>query len=246
VSQPAAGEPAEVTAAASAVRPPTCTGPAGRAASATVEQGTLRGEGEIGLAAGAIWNRWRVKKHFEVKVSDTSFRLSRKQEQIEQEAALDGIYVLRTSVPDTELEAPAVVRAYKQVKEVEPGFRELKGPLELRPIHHRLEERVRAHVFLCTLASSLSWHLHQAWAELILKDESPLTRADQVIKASRSTAAEHKAQTKRTTEGEPCHSLPTLLTELATRARNTIRLRTQARPSSSSQSPHPPRPGRSN
>lgn len=189
-----------------------------------VEQGTLRGSAEIGLAAGALWNRWRVKKHFQVEITDTSFEFSRKHEQIEREAALDGIYVLRTSVAETELEAPDVARAYKQLKEVERAFRELKGPLELRPIHHRLEDRVRAHVFLCMLAYYLAWHLRQAWAELIFKDECPPTQPDPVAKARRSAAAERKAQTKRTTAGEPCHSLATLLTELSTRARNTIRL----------------------
>jgi transposase len=189
-----------------------------------VEQGTLQGSAEIGLAAGAVWNRWRVKKHFEVEITDTSFRFQRRQQQIEQEAALDGIYVLRTSVPDSELGAPAVVRAYKQLKEVERGFRELKGPLELRPVHHRLEDRVKAHVFLCMLAYYLSWHLCRAWAELIFKDEQPPTASDPVAKASRSTAAERKAQTKRTAAGERCHSLPTLLSELSTRTRNTIRL----------------------
>ena len=191
---------------------------------ARVEQGTLQGEAEIGLAAGAVWNRWRVKKHFEIEITDTSFRFRRKQEQIEAEAALDGIYVLRTSVPDSELEAPEVVRAYKQLKEVERAFRELKGPLELRPIHHRLEQRVKAHVLLCMLAYYLSWHLRQAWAELIFKDEQPPTPTDPVAKATRSAAAKRKAQTKRTTTGEPCHSHATLLTELSTRARNTIRL----------------------
>jgi hypothetical protein len=116
------------------------------------------------------------------------------------------------------------VRAYKQLKEIERAFRELKGPLELRPIHHRLEDRVRAHVLLCMLAYYLAWHLRQAWAELIFKDERPPTRADPVAKASRSAAATRKAQTKRTADGQPCHSLATLLSELSTRSRNTIRL----------------------
>ena len=209
------------------MRPPSAPCKRSRALSeiqARVEQGTLQGEAEIGLAAGAVWNRWRVKKHFEIEITDTSFRFRRKQEQIEAEAALDGIYVLRTSVPDSELEAPEVVRAYKQLKEVERAFRELKGPLELRPIHHRLEQRVKAHVLLCMLAYYLSWHLRQAWAELIFKDEQPPTPTDPVAKATRSAAAKRKAQTKRTTTGEPCHSHATLLTELSTRARNTIRL----------------------
>jgi transposase len=189
-----------------------------------VEQGTLTGEAEIGLAVGAVWNRWRVRKHFELEIADTSLAFSRKHQQIAAEAALDGIYVLRTSVPESELEAPDVVRAYKQLKEVERAFRTLKGPLELRPIHHHLEDRVRAHVFLCMLAYYLAWHLRQAWAELIFTDEQPPTPVDPVAKANRSAAADRKAQTKRTTAGEPCHSLATLLSELSTRARNTIRV----------------------
>jgi Transposase DDE domain len=189
-----------------------------------VERGTLTGVAEIGLAVGAVWNRWRVRKHFEVEITGTSFVFQREHDQIAAEAALDGIYVLRTSVPGSELEAPDVVRAYKQLKEVERAFRTLKGPLELRPIHHRLEQRVRAHVFLCALAYYLAWHLREAWAELLFKDEQPPTQADPVAKASRSAAAKRKAQTKRTSAGEHCHSLATLLSELSTRSRNTIRL----------------------
>jgi hypothetical protein len=189
-----------------------------------VEQGTLTGEADIGLAVGAVWNRWRVKKHFELEIADTSFSFRRKQEQIAAEAALDGIYVLRTSVPAETLQGPDVVRAYKQLKEVERGFRTLKGPLELRPIHHRLEDRVRAHVFLCMLSYYLSWHLRRAWKPLLFDDEQPPERPDPVAKAARSRSAERKAQTKRTAAGQPCHSLRTLLDELATRTRNTIRL----------------------
>jgi transposase len=191
-----------------------------------VEQGTLRGEADIGLAVGAVWNRWRVRKHFELEIEDERFGFRRKREQIEAEAALDGIYVLRTSASAQALAAPDVVRAYKQLKEVERGFGTLKGPLELRPIHHRLEDRVRAHVFLCTLAYYLSWHLRRALKPLLFDDEEPPERPDPVAKASRSQSAERKAQTKRTAAGEPCHSLPTLLSELATRCRNTIRLPT--------------------
>jgi Transposase DDE domain len=208
-----------------------------------VEQGT--GEADIGLAVGAVWNRWRVRKHFEVEITDTSLAFSRRQEKIEAEAALDGVYVLRTSVPGTELDAPDVARAYKRLKQVERAFRTLKGPLELRPIHHRLEQRVRAHVLLCMLAYYLAWHLHEAWAELIFTDERPPTQADPVAKASRSSAAERKAQTKRTTAGAPCHSLATLLTELSTRSRNTIRVPGTGAASTSSQNPPPPRPARS-
>jgi hypothetical protein len=191
---------------------------------ARVEQGTLTGQAEIGLAVGAVWNRWRVRKHFEVEITDTGFTFQRKREQIAQEAALDGIYVLRTSVSAEALAAPDVVRAYKQLKEVERGFRTLKGPLELRPIHHRLEDRVKAHIFLCMLAYHLTWHLRRAWKPLLFDDEQPPQRPDPVAKASRSRSAERKAQTKRTASGEPCHSLQTLLPQLATRCRNTIRL----------------------
>jgi Transposase DDE domain len=191
---------------------------------ARVGQGTLRGEAEIGLAVGAVWNRWRVRKHFQVEIGETSFAFERKHDQIAAEAALDGIYVLRTSVPDRELPTPEVVRAYKQLKEVERAFRTLKGPLELRPIHHRLEERVKAHVFLCMLSYYLAWHLRQAWKPLLFDDEQPPVQPDPVAKARRSPQAEQKAQSKRTTAGERCHSLTTLLDELATQTQNTIRL----------------------
>jgi transposase len=191
---------------------------------ARVAQGTLRGEAEIGLAVGAVWNRWRVRKHFQVAIEDSAFSFARKQEQIAAEAALDGIYVLRTSVAESELAAPEVVRAYKQLKEVERAFRTLKGPLELRPIHHRLEDRVRAHVFLCLLAYYLAWHLRQALKPLLFDDEQAPIQPDPVAKARRSAQAEQKARSKRTAMGDRCHSLVTLLNELATRTRNTIRL----------------------
>jgi transposase len=189
-----------------------------------VAQRTLSGEAAIGLAVGAVWSRWRVRKHFQLEITDSSFAFARKQEQIAAEAALDGIYVLRTSLAEEALAAPDVVRAYKQLKEVERAFRTLKGPLELRPIHHRLEDRVRAHVFLCMLAYYLAWHLRQAWKPLLFDDEQPPRQPDPVAKAHRSEQAERKARTKRTQAGQPCHSLQTLLSGLATRTRNTIRL----------------------
>ncbi len=189
-----------------------------------VERSTLAGEAEIGLAVGAVWNRWRVRKHFRVEIEAGGFRFARNEERIAAEAALDGVYVLRTSVAEPELAAPEVVRAYKQLKEVERAFRTLKGPLELRPIHHRLEDRVRAHVFLCLLAYYLAWHLRQAWKPLLFDDEQPPTQPDPVAKAKRSPEAERKARSKRTASGERCHSLSTLVDELATRTRNTVRL----------------------
>jgi hypothetical protein len=191
-----------------------------------VAQGTLQGEAEIGLAVGAVWNRWRVRKHFQVEIEESAFRFARNEDRIAAEAALDGIYVLRTSVGAGELDPPQVARAYKQLKEVERAFRTLKGPLELRPIHHRLEDRVRAHVFLCMLSYYLAWHLRQAWKPLLFDDEQPPTQPDPVAKARRSPQAEQKARSKRTASGERCHSLTTLFDELATRTRNTIRLKT--------------------
>jgi hypothetical protein len=190
-----------------------------------VERGTLTGADQIGLAVGPALKRYRVKKHFQIEITDTAFTYSRNIEQIEQEAALDGFYVLRTSVPDSELDTSEVVRSYKALEQVERAFKTFKGPeLEIRPIHHRLADRVRAHVFLCTLAYYLTWHLRQAWAPLLFKDETPPTPTDPVAKASRSPQAQHKAQTKRTTTGEPCHSYKSLIAELATLTRNTIRL----------------------
>jgi hypothetical protein len=192
---------------------------------ARVDNGTLAGAGEIGLAVGPALKRYRVKKHFQIEITDTSFRYQRKQEQIAAEAALDGFYVLRTSVPAQRLASAEVVRSYKQLKEAERAFRTMKGPLlELRPIGHRLEDRVRAHVFLCTLAYYLIWHLRQAWAELLFDDEQPPLQPDPVAKAVRSPAAERKARSKRTSHREPAHSLRSLLAELATQTRNTVRI----------------------
>ncbi len=192
---------------------------------ARVERGTLHGSDQIGLAVGPALKRYRMNKHFEIQISDTSFSFKRKADQIEAEADLDGFYVLRTSVPTGELPTADVVRAYKGLEQVERAFGTFKGPeLEIRPIHHRLEDRVRAHVLLCMLAYYLTWHLRQAWAPLLFKDEQAPIAGDPVAKASRSAAAKRKAQTKRTSTGERCHSYRSLIAELATLTRNTIRL----------------------
>ena len=192
---------------------------------ARVERGTLHGADQIGLAVRPALKRYRVNKHFEIEITDTTFTYERKTEQIKAEAALDGIYVLRTSVTDNELGSGEVVRSYKQLKHVERAFRTFKGPeLRIRPIHHRLEDRVRAHVFMCMLAYYLTWHLRQAWTPLLFKDESPPAQPDPVAKAVRSRSAQRKAQTKRTTTGQVAHSYKSLLAELATLTRNTIRL----------------------
>jgi hypothetical protein len=190
-----------------------------------VAHGSLSGQAQIGLAVGAIANHFKVKKHFALEISDERFAYARKSDQIAAEAALDGIYILRTSVTAKELSATDVVRSYKQLAQVERGFRTLKGPeLEIRPIHHRLEQRVRAHVLLCLLAYYLTWHLREAWAPLLFKDEHPSPQPDPVAKATRSPSALRKAQSKRTDHGEHAHSYKSLLAELATLTRNTIRL----------------------
>jgi hypothetical protein len=190
-----------------------------------VQAGTLAGKAEIGLAVGAVANRYKVKKHFLFEIDDDRFDYRRNQERIAEEAALDGIYVLRTSAPASELDGAEVVRSYKQLAEVERAFRTLKSiELEIRPINHRHAERVRAHVFLCMLAYYLEWHLRRAWAELTFEDERPPLAADPVAKAERSPEAKRKARQKRTATGQPCHSFRTLLRELALIARTTNRI----------------------
>jgi hypothetical protein len=190
-----------------------------------VRRGSLRGADQIGLAVGEVIRRHRVKKHFALTITDDGFAYERRAERIAEEAALDGIYILRTSVAAESLDAAGVVRAYKQLKEVERDFRLLKGPeLEIRPIYHRLEGRVRAHALLCMLALYVEWHLRAAWRELTFADEVPPVRPDPVAKASRSAAAAAKASSKRSADGLPLDSFRGLLAELATQSRNTIRI----------------------
>jgi len=144
-----------------------------------VDAGTLTGAAAIALAVGQVINKRKVKKHFQLIIEDNRFEYARKQAQIEQEAALDGFYVLRTNLSEPALTAPDVVRSYKQLAHAEQAFRTLKGPeLEIRPIRHRREHRVRAHAFLCLLAYYLEWHLRQAWAPLLFIDEQPPLAGD--------------------------------------------------------------------
>lgn len=191
-----------------------------------VQAGTLAGQAEIGLAVGAAFNRYKVKKHFQVNITDDTFAYERKQQQIDQEAALDGIYVIRAAQVDPgELAAAGIVRAYKQLKEAEKGFAGLKGPLEVRPIHHHLETRVRSHLLICMLAEYVRWHLRHAWAELLFADEQPRASTDPVAKATRSPHATRKASRRRTPTHEPCHTIQSLFEELENRTRNTIRIK---------------------
>ena len=190
-----------------------------------VQHGTLLGADQIGLAVGPAIKRYRVRKHFEVTITDTTFAYTRKSEQIAAEAALDGFYILRTSLTQDALPAGDVVRAYKNLEQAERAFGSLKGPeLQIRPIHHRLETRVRSHVLICMLAYYLTWHLKAAWRPLLFTDEDRPVTPDPVAKALRSTSAQQKAQTKRTPTGPPAHSYRTLLAELATQTQNTTRL----------------------
>jgi hypothetical protein len=190
-----------------------------------VDAGTLQGQAEIGLAVGAVWNRYKVKKHFEVNITDDTFTYQRREQQIAQQAELDGIYVIRAGRIDPDELAPTgIVRAYKQLKEAEKGFGGLKGPLEVRPIHHRLEDRVRSHLLICMLAEYVRWHLRHAWAELLFQDDNPRSNTDPVAKATRSPQATRKAGRRRTRQHEPCHTIQSLLDELENRTRNTIRV----------------------
>ena len=190
-----------------------------------VDQGTLLGADRIGLAVGPALKRYRMRKHFQITITDTTFTYTRDTAAIATEAALDGFYILRTSLTETDLPAGDIVRAYKNLEQAERAFGSLKGPeLQIRPIHHRLEDRVRAHVLICMLAYYLTWHLKAAWKPLLFTDEHRPTSPDPVAKAVRSPAAQHKAQTKRTSTGQPAHSYQTLLAELATQTRNTTRL----------------------
>ena len=191
-----------------------------------VEAGTLQGQAEIALAVGAVWNRYKVKKHFQVTITDDTLTYQRKEQQIAQEAELDGIYVIRSGRIDPEqLAAAGIVRAYKQLKEAEKGFGGMKGPLEVRPIHHRLEDRVRAHLLICMLAEYVRWHLRHTWAELLFQDDNPRSNTDPVAKATRSPAATRKAGRRGSAQHEPCHTIESLLDELENRTRNTIRVK---------------------
>ena len=190
-----------------------------------VNRGTLLGADQIGLAVGPALKRFHVRKHFEIAITDMTFTYTRKTEEIAAEAALDGFYILRTSLTQDDLPAGDVVRAYKNLEQAEQAFGSLKGPdLQIRPIHHRLEDRVRSHVLICMLAYYLTWHLKAAWKPLLFTDEQRPSSPDPVAKAVRSPAAQEKAQTKRTSTGQPAHSYRTLLAELSTQTRNTTRL----------------------
>lgn len=187
----------------------------------------LRGKDRIALRAGKVLNRHKVGKHFVLEIAETTFSYRRDQERIAQEAALDGLYVIRTNVPEPELTAEDTVRAYKGLSAVERAFRSCKTvDLHVRPIYHRLPERVQAHVFLCMLAYYVEWHMREKLAPLLFDDEEPeMAQAlrDSVVQpAQRSPTALRKASTRQTAEGFPVQSFQTLLQNLGTIVKNRI------------------------
>lgn len=190
---------------------------------ARVEAGRLHGADRIGLSVGKVIARYRVAKHFDLDIGDDHLIVTRRDEAITAEAALDGIYVLRTSVTAERLGSADVVRAYKRLSRVERAFRGLKAvDLQVRPIHHHTSDRVRAHIFLCLLAYHVQWHLERAWAPLLFRDEERPELPDPVAPAVRSEAALAKARRQRLPDGTPVHSFRTLLSELATLTRNRV------------------------
>jgi hypothetical protein len=191
---------------------------------ARVRAGKLAGAGQIGVAVGKVISKYKTGKHFDITITDTSLAVTRNQAQVDAEAALDGFYVLRTPVPASQLDATGVVAAYKNLKYVERDFRHIKADdLDLRPIWHRLEERVKAHVLICMLGCYLTWHLRRAWAPLTFTDENPPAPADPVAPARRSPHATAKASRQHNQSGQPYRSFQGLLGHLATLTRNQVR-----------------------
>jgi hypothetical protein len=191
---------------------------------ARVRAGRLQGAGQIGVEAGKVITRYKTGKHFAVTITDTTLTIERRQDQIDAEAMLDGFYVLRTPVPPHELDAAAVVTAYKNLKYVERDFRHIKSDdLDLRPVFHRLEERVKAHVLICMLACYLVWHLRRAWAPLTFTDQDPPAQDNPVTPARRSARAQAKASGQHDAAGQPYRSFRGLLEHLATLTRNQVR-----------------------
>jgi len=189
----------------------------------------LRGKQEIGLAVGKVLGHYKMGKHLQLTIEQDRFDWKRKAGSIEREAALDGIYVIRTSVPAKQLTSSQVVATYKHLSTVERAFRSMKSvDLKVRPIYHHQAERVKAHVFLCMLAYYVEWHMRRALSPLLFDDEDHETaqaqRSSIVASAERSESAQQKAASKQTAEGLPVHSFRSLLMDLATLTRNRVRM----------------------
>lgn len=213
---------------------------------ARIENGSLTGRDKIGVRVGKVLNKYKVGKHFALTIEESGFTFQRLENQIAAEAALDGIYVIRTSVPKKQMSSAEAVRSYKALAEVERAFRSMKTlDLHIRPIHHHLEGRVRAHIFLCMLAYYVEWHMREAWRELMFADEDLERKKhrDPVAAAERSEAALEKVATRTLKDGSPVHSFHTLLAELSTIVRNTCEARVGRRSGSTFQmttTPNPP------
>ena len=191
---------------------------------ASVDAGRLSGQDKIGVQVGKIINRHKVAKHFELSIGEAALGWTRRQLAIDAEAALDGLYVIRTSLQAQRMDAPSCVRNYKALANVERAFRSLKTvDLKVRPIHHRLADRVRAHILLCMLAYYVEWHMREAWRELMFADTEQAAKAtrDPVAPAKRSASASAKAASKLLDDEQPAHSFATLMAEMATLVRNT-------------------------
>ena len=195
---------------------------------AMVERGRLRTAGAIGVRVGKVLNTFKMAKHFELDIGERHFGFTVNATAVKAEAALDGLYVIRSPLPATQMDSAELVRAYKALTAVERAFRTLKTVnLRIRPIHHRTEDRVRAHIFLCVLAYYVEWCMREAWRGLLFADEDQAAKAarDPVVPARRSPAALRKASTRQLADGKPAHSFRTLLDELSTVTSNTCRPR---------------------
>jgi transposase len=194
------------------------------------EKRRLKGKDKIGLRVGKVLGRFKMAKHFQIEIEEESFTYRRDETSVKEEAALDGIYVIRTSVPEKAMSTNETVGAYKSLSQVERAFRCLKTvDLKIRPIHHRLPQRVKMHVFLCMLAYYVEWHMRECLASILFDDHDPeeaeKSRESMVAPAQRSSAAKRKARSKMTDDGLPVHSFRTLLKDLGTIARNTVEVR---------------------
>ena len=195
----------------------------------SVAAGRLSGAADIGLRVGEVINRHKVKKHFRTEITDSSFDFARREDRIAAEAALDGIYVIRTSLPEADMAPEDCVRSYKALTRVERAFRVIKTMnLQVRPVHHRSADRVRAHIFLCMLAWHVEWHMREAWRPLLFSDTElgdDIRTRDPVAPARRSKSAERKAHSGMLDDGTPAHCFRTLIETLGTMTRNMCRVR---------------------
>lgn len=193
------------------------------------KRNALRGKQEIGLRVGKVIDRYKMGKHFELKITDNGFRYSRRDEKIAAEAALDGVYVIRTSVPGKSMTSEEVVGTYKSLSQVERAFRSLKSiTLHLRPIYHYNDDRIRAHVFLCMLAYYVEWHIRERLQEVLFEEtdraSAEASRRSVVAPAGRSDSARRKDSTRRTADGHPVQSFQDILKDLATVCRCRMQL----------------------